>query len=201
MSERATSNRIAVTSNISEVLKFNPNLVHLHHASNKDIFKLIQNLDKRIPIFNLIHGVAPVLCHPFLDESRKVVYGAVSKLAVESTSFITGISVNKIYLLKNFSPPHNIVLTENSFDRGRVAIVSSKVKMSNAIKWSKLFKELSIDLDFYGNKSSNIVLDYSDITNQYDFFLCTGKTAIDIMGFGKPVMLLEENLLGPAVVS
>ena len=201
MSERATSTGIAVTSNISEVLKFKPNLVHLHHASNKDIFKLIQTLDKRIPIFNLIHGLVPVLCQPFLDESRKVAYGAVSKLAVESTSFITGISVNKIYLLKNFSPPQNIALTENSFDRGRAAIISSKVKMSYANKWSKLFKELSIDLDFYGNESSNMVLDYSDIINQYDFFLCTGKTAIDLMGFGKQVMLLEENLLGPAVVS
>jgi hypothetical protein len=73
--------------------------------------------------------------------------------------------------------------------------------MSYAIKWSKLFKELSIDLDFYGNESSNTVLDYSDIINQYDFFLCSGKTAIDLMGFGKQVMLLEENLLGPAVVS
>jgi hypothetical protein len=42
---------------------------------------------------------------------------------------------------------------------------------------------------------------YKTVIEQYDFFMCSGKTSLDIMAFGKPVILLEGDHLGPAVTS
>jgi hypothetical protein len=200
MSDKATAKGIPVTSTISEALEFKPDLIHLHHSSSRHISSLLKSIDKNIPIFNLVHGVAPTLCMPFIDKTRRIEYGAVSKLAVQYTSFLTRVSVNRIYLLKNFFTQKSISYAPG-FTKQKAAIISSKVPEFYADKWSKLFQKLSIELDVYGNRRNNKIWDYSDVIAQYDFILCTGKTAIDIMGFGKPVILLEQNLLGPAVIS
>ena len=197
--ERIKRRGIHVTSNAAEVIGFNPGLIHLQHASNAKIQQLINRLDNQKPIFNLIHGVAPTLELPYINDSRVISYGAVSRLVAAKVAFLTGLSPGNINLLKNFFTQRTIPCNKVDVPR-RAAIVSSKVSPRQFESYKAMFEELSVKLDVYGNKLSNEIGDYSVIANDYDFFLCTGKTAIDILGFGKPVILLEENLLGPAVV-
>ena len=197
--EKIKRQGIHVTSNAAEVIGFNPGLIHLQHASNAKIQQLINWLDNQKPIFNLIHGVAPTLELPYINDSRVISYGAVSRLVAAKVAFLTGLSPGNINLLKNFFTQRTIPCNKVDVPR-RAAIVSSKVSPRQFESYKAMFEELSINLDVYGNKLSNEIGDYSVIANDYDFFLCTGKTAIDILGFGKPVILLEENLLGPAVV-
>jgi hypothetical protein len=197
--EKIKLHGIYVTSTVADVIDFNPSLIHLQHASNKNIQKLINRLDNKKPIFNLIHGVAPTLELPYINDSRVIRYGAVSRLVAAKAAFLTCLSPGNINLLKNFFTQRTIPYNKIDIPR-RAAIVSSKVSPRQFELYKAIFEELSIKLDVYGNKLSNEIWDYSVIANEYDFFLCTGKTAIDILGFGKPVILLEENLLGPAVV-
>jgi hypothetical protein len=197
---KLTENGIFVTNEISVVTQFDPDLIHLQHATNKDILNLINHLSIKVPIFNLIHGVAPILEIPYQGNNRKIEYGAVSRITSEKVAFLTSININRVHLLRNFFYQHEINHT-NINSLSKCAVVSSKVNFHQRNLLAKLFKELSIDISFYGYKQDKMIKNYADLIHKYDFFLCSGKTTIDILGYGKPVILLEENLLGPAVVS
>jgi hypothetical protein len=80
---------------------------------------------------------------PFIDKTRRIEYGAVSKLAVQYKSFLTRVSANRIYLLKNFFTQKSISYAPE-FTKQKAAIISSTVPEFYADKWSKLFRKLSI---------------------------------------------------------
>jgi hypothetical protein len=202
--DKPTSNNstshLNLTNKISDVISFSPDLIHLQHPSNRHIKNLLKHLDKKIPVFNLIHGIAPIMELPFIDSNWNVEYGAVSRIAIEKVSFLTGINQNKIHLLRNFFRQEKI-LDIHDKNLSKCAIVSSKINSAQMNSWEKLIKNCSIDVDFYGYSKDKMISNYEKVINKYDFFMCSGKTALDLLGFGKPVILLEGNLLGPAVIA
>ena len=193
-------NGITVTSQSEDVFKFKPSYLHLQHSTIPQITNLVNQLSIETPIFNLCHGIGPRIEAPYIDPKRQILYGGVSLLVRAFISFLTDIKPESIHLIKNFYSTERHFFHKTDTIR-KAAIISSNVSPQQFEDFKKIFKKLSIQLDIYGNNLANIINDYSQLAHEYDLFLCTGKTAVDILGIGKPVILLQENLMGPAVIS
>jgi hypothetical protein len=190
----------ALTSSITEAYNFAPSVIHLQHYNNPQIKKLINLFDDTTPIFNLSHGVAPTLELPYINEHRRIEYGAVSRLVAAKIAFLVKKNINQIHLTKNFFNQQYIP-SNTKVRTGKYAVVSTKSGKKSTNRLSEILKELGHDLSVYGDSPERFITDYRQVIDKYDLFFATGKTALDILGYGKKVILFEDNMLGPAVLS
>jgi hypothetical protein len=135
---------ILVTSKISDVILFNPDLIHLQHANNKNISGMLSQLDRKIPIFNLVHGVVPTLELPYQHGGRHIVYGAVSCLSAEKVRFLVEKDKKEVHLIKNFFCQNEIPAPEVGLFL-TAAVVSSKISSKQMYQWANLFKKIGIE--------------------------------------------------------
>jgi hypothetical protein len=182
----------------SEAERFRPDIIHVQHAGNQDVLRLVK-LIKDVPIFNLLHGIADQIEAPMVDSKRMVVYGGVSRLICRKLSFLTR---KKVILLKNF--------TDNALDfrqivkPRRAVIVSTKISHGARSRLENLFGEFGISIDAFGHDSKSFIWGYESTKESlraYDFALCTGKTVIDMLGLGVNVMLSEGGVIGELVTA
>lgn len=198
--ESLLQKKYQLTDSISEALNYAPSVIHLQHHNNPQITKLINLFDNKTPIFNLSHGIAPILELPYINQSRRIEYGAVSHLVASKIAFLLKKDINQIHLTKNFFTQQHIS-SVNKITTRNIAVVSTKTNKRSCDRLSTILKSLGYELSIYGDSPQSFIKDYRDVIDKHELFFATGKTAIDILGYGKKVLLFEGNLVGPAVLS
>jgi hypothetical protein len=190
------------TASIEDVLKFSPNLIHLQHPNDREIGRMLVQVDRSIPIVNFVHGVAPLQEEPMIGgQRRSVVYMGVSQLVCEKIRYLKGLNDGAVKLINNFFPFSHVANASEVNGLRRAALISSKVTQEDFYIVQAVFRACNIDLDRFGHSPDTMLSDYEVDLADYQIVLGTGKTIIDAMGAGKFGFLAEAGLIGPIVVA
>jgi hypothetical protein len=187
---------IEVTSSPDRVEMFGPTILHVNHFDAA--LPLIERMEGKIPIINVVHGLLP---RPELPGYKGVdKYCCVSIAGKAKIHVLTGTEWEHIETLPNFFDERRFVKLSTFAGANKAALLSSRTSPEQRDKLQAAISALGFQLEHIGY-GSRPTPNPEEWLAGYDLIFAVGRSAIEALASGAHVILWDSGIIGPAVTS
>ena len=184
-----------VTSSVSDIVDFAPNLIHVNHYSHAQ--PLVEAFaGTNVRFVNMIHGILPRAEMP--QPANVDRYVCVSLAVKAKTFLLTGIKWEQIPLLPNFFNERYFKPAQFEPQGKRAILFSRRATATQVLTMRDLMRTFGYQLDHVGD-GQNVISDPERVLPTYDIAFAVGRSAIEALVCGCRVILWDDGVIGPSV--
>ena len=185
---------VEVTSSLERVERFEPNLLHINHFEAAR--PVIDRMNARVPIINMVHGLLPRPGLPGYEGVKQ--YCCVSIASKAKIHLLAGTEWEKIETVPNFFDEQRFTGIGDASSVRRAVLLSSRTSPEHREQLRATLDALGIELDHigYGGRPT---ANPEQWLSSYDLVFAVGRSAIEGLASGAHVILWDAGIIGPGV--
>lgn len=183
---------VQVTSDVSQVAAFEPNILHVHHF--EDTGKALSVIGSECRTVNMIHGLLP---HPEWPGQGMDRYLASSIHAKAKAVLLGEVRWHDVALTPNFFDPKRF-RQDATGERTGALLHSSRANVDDVSRLGLVLASQGLNLDQIGY-GARVVRRPETLLPKYDVVFAVGRSAIEALACGCRVILWDHGVIGPLI--